>query len=391
MSRTPIGELPAESLQLPAEYLVDGEQWLRFNVGGVMLETTRATVDKLHSSFFSLLLDSSGDDVRAPVDGVYRIDRDPQALHVFFNYGRYGKIVVVPEHVSESFLIHEHKFYGMSDALLDAIKKYFVERSAAPSTIQLERVTITEMAMDKRYLHHNVYGLIRGTQLCCFTNVPGKGVCYQDVGRWFAYEKPRDKYPALFRTSCSRCSHTVCLADDALIGLEGWCHKCSLCLRCQDILCNDPDVREDKARNVDEVNSKGNRVVRKTASAIFVSEVAPVALSPELSSEEDSDVEDEQTDQGLVGKVKDPLAEMMLKNRRTGVEGLASRRFSLLPSDVDQSKFIEPSGKMRLPQIPNGAATKAKVSKEARRTRRFTEPAALNIDQFAQFLKGGNW
>lgn len=81
----------------------------------------------------------------------------------------------------------------MQNTSADAIRSYFVERTKGPTSIQLEKVTITELAMDKKYLHHNVYGIIRGTQLCCFTNILGKGVCYKDVGRFFIYEKPHEK------------------------------------------------------------------------------------------------------------------------------------------------------------------------------------------------------
>lgn len=81
-----IKELPAESVRLPVEYVVDGDEWVKFNVGGTMLETTRASIEKLRSLFFAQLLDRGIDDVHASVDGIYRIDRDPQALQVILYY-----------------------------------------------------------------------------------------------------------------------------------------------------------------------------------------------------------------------------------------------------------------------------------------------------------------
>ncbi|XP_063956390.1 uncharacterized protein LOC135154288 isoform X2 [Lytechinus pictus] len=393
-SFSPVNESPAESVQLPAEYLVDGDEWMKFNVGGTMLETMRANIDKLRSSFFAQLLDRGIGDDHAPIDVIYRIDRDPQALQVFFNYGRYGKIVSVPEHISESFLLHEHKFYGMQNTIANAVRTYFVERSKGPMSIQLERVTITELAMDKKYLHHNVYGIIRGTQLCCFTNVLGKGVCYKDVGRFFIYEKPHEKQTALFRTNCWRCKHIVCLADDALIGLEGWCHKCSLCLRCQDILCESSSKRD----NVDDPDSypNGNAIVRKTASAVFVSNTSPNVLTLEPSYKEAVSDEDDDKEVDLRVMITDPLADMALKNKQKGVSGMSSKKFSLIPPEDEGSKLIEPqNNRLKLPKIHASKAVPAgsgiSIAKGMRYMRRNTEPAALNIDQFANFLDRGEW
>ncbi|KAJ8027975.1 BTB/POZ domain-containing protein KCTD17 [Holothuria leucospilota] len=188
-------ELPNDSVQLPAADLVDKFEWLKFNVGGELLETTRASIDKLKSEFFALLLDSDMYETPAHEAGgaVYRIDRDPDVLKVFFNYGRYGKVVAIPDHVSETFLLEEGSFYKIDEKILQDIRNFFVERRKGPSNVHLERVSITEMAMDKRLMHHNVYGIIRETEIFCYTNIPGHGACHADVGTYFLLEKPRDK------------------------------------------------------------------------------------------------------------------------------------------------------------------------------------------------------
>lgn len=196
MSESPSNqELPADSVQLPAADIVDKYQWIKFNVGGVPLETTRASVDALKSEFLALLLDSNTEDVNERVnDGaVYRIDRDPEALRVFFNYGRYGKVVAIPDHLSKTFLEEEGKFYKLDDKVLRDLNHYFEEKSKGPSSVQLERVSITEMAMDKYLMHHNVYGILRGTNIMCFTKVPKEGSCHKDVTSKFLFETPRPK------------------------------------------------------------------------------------------------------------------------------------------------------------------------------------------------------
>ncbi|XP_022099044.1 uncharacterized protein LOC110983789 [Acanthaster planci] len=237
-------ELPADSQHFPAQDIFDKSQWLKFNLGGTMLETTRASLERLRSEFFSLLLDhdeTNDDDVSkdaSPSDGVYRIDRDADALRVLLNYGRYGKVVAVPEHITEAFLLSEIKFYRMHAEVERAVREFFEVKRLGPNSVRIENVTITEMAMDKGRLHHNVYDVIRTSNIRCYTKVPGSGTCYCEVDHLFDYEMPHSKRPALFRATCLQCRRKVCVADDPIVGLEGWCHKCHLCLRCQDILCD---------------------------------------------------------------------------------------------------------------------------------------------------------
>ena len=91
--------------------------------------------------------------------------------------------------------------------------------------------------------------------------------------------------------------------------------------------------------------------------------------------------------------IKDPVSEIKLKNKKKGVSGLASRKFSLIPPEDNGVKNIGASNsRLKLPMIPNKAvAAKSDIPKGVRHKRRYTEPAALNIDQFANFLQGGEW
>lgn len=207
---------------------------------------------------------------------------------------------------------------------------------------------------------------------------------------------------ALFRTSCWRCKHAICLADDALIGLEGWCHKCSLCLRCQDILCESSSKKSNENHN-DAADSDSNAytVVRKTASAVFVSNVvaAPTVLTPERQAPsndaEEVSEEDDQEEIDLRAMIKDPLAEVALRNKQKGFSGMSSKKFSLVSPEDDGSKLIEPpSSRVRLPKIhvPKAeGASESSIAKGMRHLRRKTEPAALNLDQFANFLDRKEW
>ncbi|XP_038063340.1 uncharacterized protein LOC119734032 [Patiria miniata] len=294
MAHSSQGELPAYSKHYPAENIIDKTQWVKLNLGGTMLETTRASLERLKSEFLSLLLDPDDEDVctgsHAPSDGIYRIDRDADALRVLLNYGRYGQVVAVPEHITEAFLLSEIRFYRMHAEVERAVREFFEAKRLGPNSVRVETVTITEMAMDKGRLHHNVYDVIRGSNICCYTKVPRSGTCYRDVGHLFVYEMPHSKFPALFRATCLQCRRKVYVADDPIIGLEGWCHKCRLCLRCQDVLCDAvPDeaavTNEDgkKARELQTLSSSQNEThfeVRKTASVVFVCDTRQPKRSP---------------------------------------------------------------------------------------------------------------
>ncbi|XP_072047188.1 uncharacterized protein [Amphiura filiformis] len=262
-------ELPTDTDHLPAEELIDKNRWLKFNVGGVMLETTRDTIDRLQSPFLSLLLDPDSEDVEPPPDGIYRIDRNPEAFQILLDYARYGRIVGNPETLGEEFLLEEIEYYKMDRSVVKCVTDYFDEKKKAPNAggIEVEKISITEMSLNKEYKHHNSYGITHTTNIACYTSVPGgKGVCQTDVQSLFLYETAYLRFPALFRAPCLKCGHIICFADDPLIGTEGWCHKCHLCLRCQDMLCEGLS---------DDGDSTGQQsiqedLIRKTAKVVFL-------------------------------------------------------------------------------------------------------------------------
>lgn len=84
--------------------------------------------------------------------------------------------------------------------------------------------------------------------------------------------------PALFRAPCLKCGHIVCFADDPLIGTEGWCHKCHLCLRCQDILCE--GLADEGGTTTTPHGGRYNLredIIRKTATVTFVNDPGTAA------------------------------------------------------------------------------------------------------------------
>ena len=189
-------ELPGDSKNYPAQKIIDKTQWVKFNVGGYSLETTRKTVDKLQSAFLDLLLDNEilNDAKEAPTDGVYRIDRDPEVFHILLNCGRYGRIVGVPEHISEEFILQEIEFYKMGHHVSDAVLKYFEHKRRGPTGIRVERISITETEFKRKHKHHNSYGILGGgSAISCYSGVPGGGTCYADVSHLMLYEKPHSK------------------------------------------------------------------------------------------------------------------------------------------------------------------------------------------------------
>lgn len=184
-------ELAAETDHLPAEELIDKNRWLKFNVGGVMLETTRDTIDQFKSPFLALLLDTDSDDVEPPPDGIYRIDRNPEAFQMLLDWARYGEIVGKPEDLGEEFLLDEIAYYKMDRDVIKCITDYFDEKRKAPNAggIEVEKISIREMSLNRQYKHHNSYGITNTTNIACYTSVPGgKGICQVDVQPLFLYE-----------------------------------------------------------------------------------------------------------------------------------------------------------------------------------------------------------
>ena len=190
-----MSELPGDSKSLPAQKVIDKTQWVKFNVGGCMLETTRKTVDKLQSSFLDLLLDNEIQEITNPLpEGVFRIDRDPEVFQILLNYGRYGRITGVPDHVTLEFVLQEVEFYKMSHHVKDAVLNFFEQKRKGPNGIRVESVSITETTFKRKHKHHNSYGILGGgATISCYSSIPGGGTCYADVSSLFQYEKPHSK------------------------------------------------------------------------------------------------------------------------------------------------------------------------------------------------------
>ena len=190
-----MSELPGDSKSLPAQKVIDKTQWVKFNVGGCMLETTRKTVDKLQSSFLDLLLDNEIQEITNPLpEGVFRIDRDPEVFQILLNYGRYGRITGVPDHVTLEFVLQEVEFYKMSHHVRDAVLNFFEQKRKGPNGIRVESVSITETTFKRKHKHHNSYGILGGgATISCYSSIPGGGTCYADVSSLFQYEKPHSK------------------------------------------------------------------------------------------------------------------------------------------------------------------------------------------------------
>ena len=69
-------------------------------------------------------LDNEIQEVINPLpEGVYRIDRDPEVFQILLNYGRYGRITGVPDHVTEDFVLQEVEFYKNVDGAI--VPKWF--------------------------------------------------------------------------------------------------------------------------------------------------------------------------------------------------------------------------------------------------------------------------
>lgn len=122
--------------------------------------------------------------------------------------------------------------------------------------------------------------------------------------------------------------------------------------------------------------------------------LTPERQAPSNDAEEVSE-EDDQEEIDLRAMIKDPLAEVALRNKQKGFSGMSSKKFSLVPPEDDGSKLIEPpSSRVRLPKIhvPKAeGASESSIAKGMRHLRRKTEPAALNLDQFANFLDRKEW
>uniref|UniRef100_T1J654 1-acyl-sn-glycerol-3-phosphate acyltransferase n=1 Tax=Strigamia maritima TaxID=126957 RepID=T1J654_STRMM len=96
---------------------------IKLNVGGTVFETTRSTVEKLGSDYFSRLLDPNSS-FSQPTDGIFFIDRDPECFRVILNIARYGEVFLNDGHVTLELLEREAEFYLLSDCCRTIISRY---------------------------------------------------------------------------------------------------------------------------------------------------------------------------------------------------------------------------------------------------------------------------
>lgn len=169
------------------------------------------------------------------------------------------------------------------------------------------------------------------------------------------------------------------MADDPLIGVEGWCHKCARCLKCQDILC------ESNRADVPGTSADGNNIIRKTAQVVFVQE-EDSSPRPLLVHQE---------------AVYNPsiIRETAPEDTDDGVEHDGSRDHAILQGQSRRKSVVDES--LNLPKLP-----RLKINAPARDStqqffpaikpnlRRSSLPARSSLESvrsFEEFLLNGKW
>jgi len=91
------------------------KDWVRLNVGGTLIMTTKSTLSKdRRSLLYKISQDES--DLEKDESGAFIIDRDPTNFKPVLNYLRHGKLVVDRNMIEEAVL-EEAKFYNVTDLI----------------------------------------------------------------------------------------------------------------------------------------------------------------------------------------------------------------------------------------------------------------------------------
>jgi len=91
------------------------KDWLRLNIGGTIIMTTKSTLSKDPRSLLYRISQDEAD-LRKDESGAFIIDRDPSYFKPVLNFLRHGKLVIDRNMIEEAVL-EEAMFYNVTDLI----------------------------------------------------------------------------------------------------------------------------------------------------------------------------------------------------------------------------------------------------------------------------------
>jgi hypothetical protein len=187
------------------------------------------TVDKMNSDFMRRLLDPDSG-FAIPADHIYRVDADPECFACILHLVRFG---ILPSNSGGyQQLMTEAGFWGVVDVVQNAIEGAAAERGRLlqqklrSNRWHFDVAVQNAMSAAAKKLHHNRREDDGHGRVYC-TDCGNRDI----DSRFYAAGGLFSKFASNY-TTCKNCKKMV-LYDPQL----NWCHKCSLCKKCQASSC----------------------------------------------------------------------------------------------------------------------------------------------------------
>ena len=157
---------------------------------------------------------------------MYEIEADAACFSSILHLCRFGYLVPLP--VDQKYVLDQAEFWGVRDEVSKELSKELSKKKR-----EVTKLKELLMELNKAKVHHNFrrddgYGRIYcsdcGSRDFDSYLHDSKTFCIECNGQKFG---PPSKY-----TDCKGCGKAVMYSKEL-----GWCHKCSMCKRCQKSVC----------------------------------------------------------------------------------------------------------------------------------------------------------
>lgn len=167
----------------------------QLKVGGKRFTVDSEDVEKLGSNFLSTLVDPESSFAR-PEDGIFVIEADAACFSAFLHLSRFGLLRKLS--VAGKIVLEQTGFWGIREEVAGQLHMIRKKQLELTKVIQLH---------ERAKGHHNFNRHGSSERICCTDCGLGNTMKYV----------------------CIKCNRVIVYKKDL-----GWCHKCELCIDCQD-------------------------------------------------------------------------------------------------------------------------------------------------------------